>query len=164
MNAIVSVSREWGIGNRGRLIIPNADDMRRFRSLTWGGTVICGRTTYESFPNGALPNRRNIVLSSDPSFDPPDALVVRTIDEALGAVAGTNPRQVWVIGGAAVYRQMLPMCQLAYVTFHEASLEADTFFPNLDQDEKWFLATEHEGGITQDGTMFTYRAYVHEHV
>lgn len=159
MNAIVSVTRDWGIGFKGRLLVRNPADMRSFRELTTGGTVVCGHTTYQSFPHGALPNRRNIVLSRDAGFAPADAEVVRSVGEALMAVSGENPARVWLIGGDAVYRQLLPHCASAYVTKHDIEVPADAFFPNLDDDPAWELVSTTPGGLTPAGIPFFFCRY-----
>ena len=163
MNAIVAVTADWGIGFRGGLLVRNPHDMRHFRKATVGGTVICGKTTFESFPHGALPNRRNVVLSTDSSFvgEERGAEVVRSIDEAIAAVAGESPDSVWVIGGESVYRQMLPLCDEVWVTFHDVVLPADTWFPNLDERPDWLLMRlAEEGTRTDDGIPYEFRTYV----
>ena len=162
MRAIVAVTADWGIGFRGGLLVRNPQDMRHFRKATVGGTVICGQTTFESFPHGALPNRRNIVLSTDPSFvgEERGAEVVRSIDEAIVAVASESPDSVWVIGGESVYRQLLPLCDEAWVTFHDVRLPADTWFPNLDEHPDWaFSRLADAGSTTDDGVPYEFRTY-----
>lgn len=161
MDAIVSVTGDWGIGYRGRLLVPNHQDMRRFRELTEGGTVICGRTTFGSFPNGALPNRLNIIISGDSSLRAEGALVTSSVQDAVQMAereAYGNGR-IWVIGGASIYRQMLPLCRDAYVTKHGIVTDADTFFPNLDDDPEWHVAEEQGGGVTSDGVPFRFLRY-----
>ncbi|MBR3318223.1 MAG: dihydrofolate reductase [Atopobiaceae bacterium] len=86
MNAIVSVTRDWGIGRNGGLVVRNRADMRFFRETTMGGTVVCGRTTFESFPGGALKGRRNVVLSRNPTFMAQGAEVVASVDDALRTI------------------------------------------------------------------------------
>ncbi|MDO5710006.1 MAG: dihydrofolate reductase, partial [Coriobacteriales bacterium] len=104
MDAIVSVTRDWGIGHNGSLVVDNRADMRRFVALTCGGkrpkdaapgevlgTVIMGRKTFESFPGGALKARRNLVITRNESFTAPGAEVVHSVSEALASVADSNP-------------------------------------------------------------------------
>lgn len=161
MNAIVSVTKDWAIGNEGRLLVRNREDMRFFKETTMGGTVICGRTTFESFPGGALPGRRNIVLSRNTSYAPADAEVVRSIDEALQLVANVDPNTVWLIGGARVYEALLPHCSRALVTWNNTSMPADAYFPNLDKDDCWHLANTLGTGTTPSGIPFEFREYLH---
>ena len=159
MRAIVSVTRDWGIGNKGNLLVRNPADMRFFKDQTMGGTVICGQTTFESFPGGALEGRRNIVLSFDPDYSAKGIEVVSSVDEALEAVRDEDPDSVWLIGGQSVYRQLLPRCSGALVTKNDVVLEADAFFPNLDEDPSWQVASEEPGGITASGIPFTFVTY-----
>lgn len=160
MNAIVSVTNDWGIGLKGNLLVRNARDMRYFKDHTMGGTVICGQTTFESFPGGALEGRRNVVLSLDPSFAAPGAEVVRSLDAALAAVRDEDPRSVWLIGGQSVYRQLLPHCTRALVTKNDITLPADAFFPDLDADPSWHIEHEEYGGVTKAGIPFSFVTYV----
>ena len=136
MNAIVSVTGDWGIGSEGRLLVRNKADMHRFVELTMGGTVLMGRKTFESFPGGALKGRRNVVLTRDGGFRATGVEVVHDVDQALRAVSegagekGEKVEKVWLIGGESVYRELLPACELAYVTKNDVVLPADAFFPD----------------------------------
>jgi dihydrofolate reductase len=160
MNAIVSVTKDWGIGLEGNLLVRNPADMRFFKEHTMGGTVICGQTTFESFPGGALEGRRNVVLSLDPAFEATDAEVYRTLEDALEAVANEDPKTVWVIGGASIYLQLLPHCTKAIITKNDVTLSADTFFPNLDEDPSWHVESVDPGGTTESGIPYVFITYV----
>ena len=94
MDAIVSVTNDWGIGLAGQLLVRNRADMRRFVDLTMGGTVLMGRKTLESFPGGPLKGRRNVVLTRDESYSPEGVDVVHSAHEALEAVSGDE--HVWL--------------------------------------------------------------------
>ncbi len=159
MNAIVSVTKDWGIGMRGRLLVPNREDMRFFVRQTMGGTVICGRKTFRSFPNGPLKGRRNIVLTSDPSYRLDGVTVVHSLDGALEAVRSDDPHKVWVIGGECVYRQLIDKCDRAYVTMHDVVAPCDARFPNLDEDERWEICERVPGGTTPAGVPFEFLTY-----
>ena len=159
MNAIVSVCADWAIGKDGGLLVRNPVDMRFFRDATLGGTVICGRLTFESFPGGALKGRRNVVLTTSPTFCATGAEVARDVESALALVADANPDEVWAIGGESVYRSLLPYCKRAYVTKNDTVCPADTFFPNLDADDAWRLVESREGGVTPDGVPFSFCVY-----
>ncbi len=159
MNAIVSVTNDWGIGLKGRLLVRNAKDMAYFKQNTMGGTVICGQTTFQSFPGGALEGRRNVVLSIDPTFSAPNAEVYGSLEEALTAVEGEDPNTVWAIGGESVYRQLLPHCSCVLVTKNDVQMEADAFFPNLDENEDWEVASVKEGGVTKAGIPYSFVTY-----
>ena len=161
MNAIVSVTRDWGIGLKGALVVRNRDDMRFFRQTTMGGTVLCGRATFQSFPGGALSGRRNVVLTRDPNFVAEGAEVVHSVEEALAAVAADDPDRVWLIGGESVYRAMLGFCSQAYVTMNDIRCEVDARFPDLDQHADWQLERALGTGITSAGIPYEFRLYSH---
>ena len=108
MNAIVVVDRNWAIGRDNALLFSLPTDMKRFRSLTTGGTVILGRKTLETFPGGRpLPNRRNIVITHNRGFTREGAEVVASTQAALELAAGEDPDKLWVIGGGSVYTALL---------------------------------------------------------
>lgn len=155
MNAIVAADRNWAIGKDGKLLFTLPGDMRRFRELTTGGTVLMGRKTLESLPGGRpLPGRRNIVLSS--ILEPVEGVeIVRTTAEALALVAGNPPERVFVIGGGSIYTALLRSCKRVFLTRVDAAADTpDTFFPNLDKLKNW--AVEKEGAPTMENG-FTYR-------
>ena len=122
MDAIVSVTADWGIGRDGGLIVRNRADMKRFKELTMGGSVIMGRKTFESLPGGPLVGRNNIVLTRSRDFAPEGVEIARSIDEALG-LADAHDTRTWLIGGASLYEQFIDICDEAYVTYHDAVLD-----------------------------------------
>lgn len=145
MNLIVAVDRNWAIGNKNKLLNSIPEDMKFFRTTTTGKVVIMGRKTLESFPGGQpLKKRLNIVISKNPDYHVKDAVVVPDIQAALDAVKDYDTRDVYVIGGESVYRQMLPYCDVAHVTKMDYAYEADTWFPNLDQNEEWAMVAQSE--------------------
>lgn len=138
MNCIVAVDKNWGIGFQNRLLVSIPADMRFFRDTTVNKVVVMGRSTLESFPGGKpLKNRVNIVVTRDPSYKVPDAIVVHSVEEAAAKVAEYPAEDVYIIGGASIYRQFLEYCDVAYVTKINFAYEADTFFPNLDEMPDW---------------------------
>lgn len=151
MQAIVAVSKNWGIGRDGRLLFSIPEDMKFFRETTSGKTVIMGRKTLDSMPGGApLKNRRNIIISTQEGYTVEGAEVVSSPAAAVALTSGEAQENVFVIGGGEVYRAMLPFCDRALVTQVEAEPAADKFFPDLDAMEDWQLAItgeekEHEG-------------------
>lgn len=139
MDLIVAVSRAWGIGKDGGQLFSIPEDLRFFKETTWGQTVLLGRRTLAALPGGApLPGRRSIVLSRDAAFSVPGAQVCRCLPQLLQA-AKEAPGEVWVIGGAQLYRLLLPYCRRALVTKIDADLPADAFFPDLDALPSWRL-------------------------
>ena len=145
MNLIVAVDNQWAIGNKNKLLNSIPEDMKFFRTTTTGKVVIMGRKTLESFPGGQpLINRVNIVITSNPDYRVKDAIVVPDIPSALEAVKGYDTKDVYVIGGDSIYRQMLPYCDIAHVTKMNYTYEADTWFPNLDKDDEWEVVARSE--------------------
>ena len=144
MELIVAVYEDWGIGADGTQPIALTADRKFFRQTTKGAMVIVGRRTVQDFPGQQpLPGRQNVVLTRK-SGDLPGFTVCQTVEEAV-ALAQTAERAM-VIGGGSVYKQMLPYCDIAYVTKVHAAPRSDTFFPNLDQSPEWELAE-----VLQDG-------------
>lgn len=130
LSIIVAINQNRGIGHKNKLLYWLPNDLKRFKALTTGHTIIMGRKTFESLPKGALPNRRNIVLSrSCREFE--GAECFHTLEEALKACA--NEEEVFIIGGASLYAEALPHADRLYVTEVEDRLaEADAFFPAPD--------------------------------
>ncbi len=162
MNCIVVVDGRWAIGRDGGLLFSLPTDMKRFRALTLGGTVILGRKTLDSFPGGKpLPQRRNIVITHKADFDRSGAEIVSSPQAALTAAADVAPDKLWVIGGGSVYTALLSKCKRAYVTRVDAVQEdADTFFPNLDKLPDWEVEHVSEP-ISENGLTYRFIDYVH---
>ena len=156
MEAIVAVSENWGIGKDGALLFRIRADLRRFRELTEGRTVIMGRKTLESLPGGkGLQRRRNLVVSRNARYTAENAEVFSS-PAAAAAAAGEDAA---VIGGGSIYRALLPLCDRVRVTKVFAPAQADTFFPNLDDDPAWRVAWRGEV-LEEDGLRFQYVDYV----
>ena len=160
MELIVNVTENWGIGLRDQLLVSISADLKRFRALTTGKTVILGRRTLATFPGGKpLKNRENIVLTHDEHFAAEGALVAHDLPELFALLRGKNLDNVCVIGGASVYEQLLPYCARARVTKTQLTPEADRFFPDLDALENWQI--EHETSPQEEnGVRFFYIDYV----
>ena len=161
MKAIVAVDSNWGIGYKGKLLVSIPADQRdNFRAKTLEKTIIYGRKTLETFPQQiVLPKRRNIILSTKPDYTVRNAEVAHSKEEALKLVENENTDDVFIIGGATVYKEFLDVCDTAIVTFIDKEYQADAYFPNLDKDPEWELAEESEEQVYFDIT-YTYRTYV----
>lgn len=136
INIIAAVARNNAIGRDSKLIYWLPNDLKRFKSLTIGHTVIMGRKTFLSLPKGALPNRRNIVLSTTQS-EFPGCDTYSSLDEAVSHCA--NDEEVYVIGGASLYEQAMPIAdQLCLTEIDDEPTSADTFFPDYSSwSEAW---------------------------
>ena len=161
MNAIVVVDQNWAIGCNGDLLFSLPTDMKRFRALTLGGTVILGRKTLDSFPGGRpLPKRRNIVITRNVDFDREGCEIVSGTAAALEAAADTEADKLWVIGGGSVYTALLSKCKRVYLTKVDAAAEdADTFFPNLDKLPGWEIEAVSDP-VEEDGVTYRFIDYI----
>ena len=162
MNSIVVVDRNWAIGKDNHLLFSLPADMKRFRSLTLGGTVILGRRTLDSFPGGnPLPKRRNIVITRNTDFVQEGVEAAHSVQEALDMAAGDDPDRVWVIGGGEIYAALLPYCRLCYLTRVYQQPPCDVFFPNLDARREWQILRS--GAIVSDGSLdYQFIEYVNQ--
>jgi dihydrofolate reductase len=149
---VVAHSANRVIGRDGGLPWHLPGDLKRFRELTTGHTVVMGRRTYESLPDAfrPLPNRRNVVLTSDPGYRAEGADVVTDLDAALAGDA-------FVIGGGAVYAQALPRAQRVYATELESVIDGDTWFPELPAAE--WRRVERSELIVEDGHGYRFTVY-----
>ena len=126
LSIIVAVAEDYGIGLNNKLLAHVPEDLKRFKRITSGHTVVMGRNTLLSLPNGALPNRQNIVITDvDESFN--KCTMVHSIQEAIDACP--NDDESFIIGGAMIYRQFYPLVDKIYVTRFHKIFDADTFFP-----------------------------------
>ena len=138
MELIVAVYDDWGIGRDGTQPVALSADRKFFRETTRGAMVIAGRRTIEDFPGKKpLPGRVNVALTRSGAEIP--GFTVCGSPEEAAALAKTADRAM-VIGGGSIYRQMLPLCDTAYITKVHCTPESDTFFPDLDEDPHWVLA------------------------
>ncbi len=159
MNMIVAVDSNWAIGNKNQLLISIPADHKMFRKETTGKVVVLGRKTLETFPNGLpLPNRTNIILSTNRDYKVKDAMVVHGIEELLEELKKYDTQDVYIIGGETVYRQMLPYADTIHVTKIDREYEADAFFPNLDELEEWEMTASSDEQVYFD-TTYTFEKY-----
>ena len=158
MKAILSADRNWGIGYQNKLLVSIPSDMRFFREMTEGKVIVMGRKTLESFPNGLpLKKRVNVVLTHDRSYQVKDAVIVHDKEELLEELKKYQ-EDIFVVGGGSVYELLLPYCDTAYVTRIDMEYQADTFFPDLDQDPEWELTEESDEQTCLD-IEFTFTVY-----
>jgi dihydrofolate reductase len=156
VSLVVAHSANRVIGRDGELPWRLPTDMRRFRELTTGGTVIMGRRTWESIPERfrPLPERRNVVLSSDPDLVLEGAEVLPSLEAALAAA---GPGECFVIGGGETYAQALPLAERVYATEIEEAVEGDAIFPELPEAE-WRCAERGEP-LAENGHAFAFAVY-----
>jgi dihydrofolate reductase len=141
IHAIVAVASDWAIGRQGDLLCHLPADMRHFKEVTMGHSIIMGRKTFDSFPRRPLPGRQNVVITRDAAWQYPGVTVAHSLDEAIAA---SQTDIVFIIGGAQVYEQALPLVDVLHLTMiHARWATADVFFPTLDMSEWQEVSREH---------------------
>ena len=136
INIIAAVAQNGAIGQKNKLIYWLPDDLKRFKQLTTGHTIIMGRKTYDSLPKGALPNRRNVVISSSMTHIP-GCEVFPSIKDAIACC--TPDEDIYIIGGASIYEQTISMAdRLCLTEIADTPENADAFFPDYSEwHEVW---------------------------
>lgn len=131
IHIIVATDKNMAIGYQNKLLFWLPNDLKRFKELTTGNTIIMGRNTFLSLPKGALPNRRNIVLSTRKDASFPGAETYSSLEEAIKACK--EDEKIYIIGGASVYKQALPLADVLCITEIDAEAPAaDTYFPTIN--------------------------------
>ena len=130
ISMIVAIDENGGIGLKNNLLAYIPADLKRFKAITTGHSIIMGSNTWLSLPRRPLPERRNIVITSRVNTDFDGALLAHSVDEAMAMLPDGD--EAFVIGGASIYRQMFPLATKLYLTLIHKKFEADTFFPEID--------------------------------
>ena len=152
MKLILAADRNWAIGKDGDLLCHLPGDLKYLKEKTVGKTVIMGRGTLESLPGKKpLPKRENIVISGNPDYAVPGAVVLHSHEELFDYIRDKDSDEVMVLGGGRVYRELLPYCDTCYITRIYESFDADTWFVNLDEMPEfeivWQSELQEENGI-----------------
>ena len=155
MNIIVCVDANWGIGYKNELLVRIPSDQKFFRETTTGKVVVMGRKTLDSFPQGKpLKNRINVVITSNKDIEKRDEeIYVNSVEECLELLKQYNEEDIYIIGGASIYKQFLPYCKKALVTRVDREFSADTYFPDLDKDPEWKITKESDEQTYFDNTF-----------
>ena len=133
LSIIAAVARNGVIGKDNQLLWHLPEDMRHFRETTRGKPVIMGRKTWESLPDAfrPLPGRNNIVVSRNPAYQPARAMLASTLNDAI--LKAGDAEEVFVIGGAELYRLALPIADRLYLTEIDQDFEGDVYFPDIEE-------------------------------
>ena len=132
LSIVAAIGKHRELGKNNALLWDIPEDMRHFRELTTGHTVLMGQKTYESIGR-PLPNRRNIILTIDKSFTAEGCIICYSLEEALAKAREIEPEEAFVIGGGSVYAQALPFAERLYLTLVDGAFEADVFFPEYPE-------------------------------
>ncbi len=161
MKAIVAVDEYYGIGKDGNLLFRISDDLKRFKKLTEGRAVIMGRRTLESLPGGKpLPDRINFVLTQNKEYNQLGIIPIHSLDEMQEIFQTLRSDNIFVIGGASVYAQLLEYCDTVYMTKVYKHEIADAIFPDLPNDE-WNPVSKSDR-LTDEKTGLVFRYLVYE--
>lgn len=138
ISIIAAIANDGAIGRKGDLLYHISADLKRFKTLTTGHTIIMGRKTFESFPNGPLPDRCNIVITRNDEYARKGITTARSLDEAIGYASEDD--KLFIIGGGEIYRQAIHIADELLITEIDGRVEdADTFFPAISSAE-WYKA------------------------
>ncbi len=131
ISLIAAIAADGGIGKGQQLLCHLPNDLKHFKALTMGHTIVMGRNTYESLPNGALPGRTNVVVTHNPMAHWEN---VRTENDIESAITSNNEEEeIFIIGGASLYEQTIAQANKLYIThIHHTFPDADRFFPAID--------------------------------
>ena len=157
ISIIVAVSDDWGIGKDNELLWKISEDLKRFKRLTSGNTVIMGKKTWESLPVRPLPGRKNIVLTDDPSEYIESSVTAYSIEDAVSKCE--KGEEIFVIGGGSVYRQFMPIADRLYITHVHKRAPADVYFPEIDLNI-WKITEKEEFAASETISIpYTYIIY-----
>lgn len=164
MILVFSADENWNIGYKGDLLLKISEDLKRFRRITINNIIIMGRKTFESLPESkALDSRINIVLTREKGYNPPDTIVVNSIEELfekLEEVNADNEMENYFIGGGNLATYLIEYCDKAYITKIFKNFEkADTSLHNLDEDDRWKVENTSEI-YYQDDVGYKYVDYI----
>lgn len=158
LSLIVAIARNNAIGYQNKLLYWLPDDLKRFKQLTTGHTIIMGRNTFESLPKGALPNRRNVVLSQTAQAPYPGTELYRSLEQALASCKAEE--EVFVIGGERLYRTAVELADRLYVTaIDDLPQAADAFFPEIDTTQWKVVSSTPHPSDEKHRQAFTFMDY-----
>ena len=156
VSLVYAISRNGVIGRDGGLPWKVSADLKNFKAVTMGKPVIMGRKTWDSLPRKPLPGRANIVVSRNAAFRAEGATVVTSAQAALERAMENDPEEICVIGGAEIFRQMLPLSSRIYLTVIEADVEGDVSMPPLSSNDWRQTRSEHHDSAPGDTAGFTF--------
>ncbi|MCK9618490.1 MAG: dihydrofolate reductase [Lentimicrobiaceae bacterium] len=157
LSVIVAIAQNYAIGKNNQLLWHLSADLKYFKKLTSGKTVIMGKKTYESLPVQPLPNRRSIIISDNPDDCFGGCIMASSIEDAVSKC--NLQEESFIIGGGSIYHQFMPLADRLYITWVYKDFDADTFFPEI-REEKWQL--KEKGAVQIDdatGLHFSFCIY-----
>ena len=167
ISAIVAVDNSWGIGYNGDLLEHIPEDLKYFKQLTSGNVVVMGRKTWDSLPKKPLPNRLNIIVTRSPIHfqdftDVKSCAMSLDLNETIDLITDTYDKEVFIIGGSQIYKELLPYCDRVYITkINKTHENVDSYFPNLDESDEWAPAS---CGPIQNYEDFSYQFWQYDRI
>lgn len=157
MNLIVAMTKNYAIGNKNELLFHLPTDLKNFKEKTTNKVVVMGLNTYLSLPKRPLPNRVNIVITRKNNIVLEGTTIVHSIQELFEILKTYNSNNVFVIGGAKIYNQLMDYCKYAYVTYIETEVPADTYIKNIEN--VGFKLKESSQIMHENDVNYTFRTY-----
>ena len=159
ISMIAALTPDGAIGANNQLLWRLPNDMKRFKQLTTGHTVIMGRKTFESLPNGALPNRTNVVITRDRDVSFAGCEICHTIRDAIDSHRHEN--EIFIIGGASIYEQAITLADKLYLTYvHHTFQHADVFFPSFNADDWSILESQNQPADEFHAYPYTFVTFI----
>ena len=159
ISIIVAIAEDGAIGANNDLLWRLPNDMKRFKTLTTGHTVIMGRKTFESLPKGALPNRTNVVITRNPESYFENCEIFKDLNSAIEH--HKDEEEIFIIGGASIYKLAMPIADKLIITkVHHSFENADTFFPEIDIDEWVMIENEVFAKDEKHLYPYTFETYI----
>jgi len=159
ISIIVAVSEDLGIGKNNELLWHIPEDLKRFKKITYGKTVIMGKRTWESLSKKPLPGRKNVVITDIPNEDFSGAVMAYSVDDALNKCE--KEEEIFIIGGGSIYTQFMPLADRLYVTHVHKKRPADTWFPKIDR-RVWRVIEKEESKDDDNVTGIKYTIIIYE--
>ena len=159
INIIAAVAENGAIGANNQLLCWLPNDLRRFKRLTTGHAVIMGRKTFESLPNGALPNRTNVVITGNPYATFEGCEIFNNLQTAIES--HQHEIEIFIAGGASIYKQAIGLAEQLYITAIHHSFEfADVFFPEINENEWLLTESEDFPADAKHPFPYTFKTYI----
>jgi dihydrofolate reductase len=163
ISLVVAAATNNVIGNKGQLPWRLPNDMKFFKNITWGMPVIMGRKTFESLGK-PLVGRKNIVISRNETVKNDGIVVVKNIEDALFVASQTDAREVMIIGGGEIYRNLFPRAGRIYITRVDAEPEGDTFFPVIDGKEWHLMSQKNHEADEKNAFNYSFQIWERYHI
>lgn len=157
ISIIVAIAENYAIGKDNKLLWHISDDLKRFKRITTGHTLIMGKKTFKSLPGGPLPDRKNIVISDDKNDKFDDCIMAYSINDALDKC--DDDKENFIIGGGTIYAQFLKYANKLYITRVYKSFDADTFFPELNYGEWIEIERENHPENEKNSLSYSFITY-----